>query len=152
MEGRNTAHAMIFLMEALDDKWESPGQGPHTARTIISNPLFHSLCTSPPDQSCIFFSFPAVAVHFPCSPAHLLGTEAFVLSNPLDPSREALHGYPQGTLILLLQSPWLSDCGVTSTQYPCFGLTLQNPHLKRELSISCGALKTAGLWPTTGTT
>lgn len=97
----------LFWWNSLDDKWESVCQGPHTARTIISNPLFHSLCTSLPNQSLIFFSFPAVAAYFPSSSAQLLGTEAFVLSNPLDPSREALHGYPQGTVILLLQSPWL---------------------------------------------
>lgn len=75
------------------------------ARTIISNQLLHSLCTSLPDQSRIFLSFPAVAACFLSPPAQLLGTEAFVLNNALDPSREALCGYPQGTLILLLQPP-----------------------------------------------
>lgn len=65
------------------------------ATTIISNQLFHSLRTSLPDQSRIFFSFPAVAAGFPSSRAQLLGTEAFVLPNPPDPSRGALHGCPK---------------------------------------------------------
>lgn len=133
---------------SLDDKWESPGQGPHMARTIISNQLFHSLCISLPDQSHIFFSFPAVVACFPSSPAQLLGTEAFVLSNPLDPSREALDGYPQGALILLLQSPRQSDlvpqalnsqlCSPLASHFP------ESPSQKRTIN-SCGALNTAGL-------
>lgn len=84
---------------------------------------------SPPSVSHIIMSFPAVTPCLLSSPIQLLGTEAFVLSYSLAPSRKTLHGYPQGALIFLLQSspPEESDYGAYKhsivSSAPLFSLT-----------------------------
>lgn len=119
MEGRNKAHRRIFFWwNSLDDKWESSGQGPHMAKTIISNQLFHSLCTSP-DQSCLFFSFPVVAACFPSSGEENSCWEQKPLcSLTLLTQAEGPFMDVQRHSHSPLQSPWLSDWGATSIQWP----------------------------------
>lgn len=152
----------LFWLNPHNNVRESSGQGQHMARAIISNQLLHSLWASLPRQSLSFsWAFQQsllASTPLPSSCWEQKPLCSLMLSYPFAPKQRSLswistkHSrFPPPVL-----APWHSDYGAykhsIASSAPPFGLTFQNLLLKRELSIGCGALNTAGLWPTTGTT